>query len=84
MLKLNMIGRKAVKILTPNNDNQKEISFFDVKELYDAAFAEKDRIGGNLKRFARLLAQAQALEARYRAQSALAEIDAFEKKWGTG
>ena len=50
------------------NDNSKEISFFDVKEVYDAAYVEKERARVNLRRFATLLNKAEAMEAAYRAQ----------------
>ena len=58
------------------NDNQGEISLFDVKELYDAAYAEKAKIRINLKAFQVLLAQAETLEVAYRAQLGL--IQPFE------
>ncbi len=48
--------------------NQNEISFFDVKELYDAAYAEKAKAQACLKTFQTLLGQAEALDAAYRAQ----------------
>lgn len=47
--------------------NENEISFFDVKELYDAAFAAQT---GSAKEAAALMAQAEALDAAYRAQLA--------------
>lgn len=50
--------------------NENEISFFDVKELYDAAYAEKASARASLSRFKALMAQAEALEAGYRAQLA--------------
>lgn len=45
-----------------------EISIFDVKLYYDAAYEEKAQARVNLARFRRLLAHAEALEAQYRAQ----------------
>ncbi len=53
-----------------NNDNQDEISFVDVKELYDAAYEEKTKAKVNLKRFKVLLVKAQKLDEIYRVQLA--------------
>lgn len=53
---------------TARNDNAqatKTISFFDVKELYDCAFAEKEK-----RKAAILMARAEKLDAAYRAQLA--------------
>lgn len=55
------------------NDNQGDISFVDVKELYDAAYAEKDKARINLKRFTVLLAKAVELDEAYRLQLGLAQ-----------
>ena len=52
------------------NDNQAEISLFDVKELYDAAYAEKAKARVNLKKFRRLMEKATQLDLAYRAQLA--------------
>jgi len=45
-----------------------DISIFDVKLYYDAAYEEKAQARVNIARFRRLLTQAEALEAQYRAQ----------------
>ncbi len=50
------------------NDNQAEISLFDVKELYDAAYAEKANARVNLKKFKTLIEKAEKLDAAYRDQ----------------
>ena len=50
------------------NDNQCEISLFDVKELYDAAYAEKAKARVNLKKFKNLIEKAEKLDALYREQ----------------
>jgi hypothetical protein len=50
--------------------NENDISFFDVKELYDAAYAEKAAARTSLSRFKALMAQAEALDTAYRAQLA--------------
>lgn len=60
----------------PKNDNDQEISIFDVKELYDAAYAEKAKTWVNLKTFKMLLDQAEKLDTAYRVQ--LAEAPPFQ------
>ena len=48
--------------------NENEISFFDVKALYDAAYEEKASARTNIRRFRALMDQAELLETAYRAQ----------------
>ncbi len=55
------------------NDNQGEISFVDVKELYDAAYEEKARARVNLKRFRGLMSKAIEMDEAYRAQLGLGQ-----------
>tara|TARA_B100000949_G_C14170447_1_gene403039 strand:- start:349 stop:594 length:246 start_codon:yes stop_codon:yes gene_type:complete len=62
------IEDKKVKPLKAKNDNVSEISFFDVKELYDAAYAEKAKTSVNLHKFNVLMAQAVAMDEAYREQ----------------
>ena len=50
------------------NDNRGEITFFDVKALYDAAYAEKAQGRANVKRFKKLMAKATLMDIAYRAQ----------------
>lgn len=50
------------------NDNEQEISFFDVKELYEAAYAEKEKSRVNLKKFKKLMEKATFMDEAYRAQ----------------
>lgn len=50
------------------NDNAQEISFFDVKELYEAAYEEKAKIRVNLKKFQKLMEKATQMDEAYRAQ----------------
>jgi len=50
------------------NDNGQEISFVDIKELYDAAYAEKAKARVNLKKFITLMAKAEKLDVLYRQQ----------------
>jgi hypothetical protein len=78
MLGLKKIGNKAIKVLRAKNDNNGEISLFDVKELYDAAFAEKDKARVNLKKFKALMAKAEQLDVLYRAQ--LMQVQPFQYK----
>ena len=59
-----------------NRANDREISFFEVKDLYEAAYAEKAKARPHLKRFKELLAKATAADAIYRAQ--LAAQDALK------
>lgn len=80
MLKLRVWGRSVLKVVRPQNDNREVISLFDVKELYDAAYAEKDKARGNLKEFTRLLARAAKLEEAYREQEAMAEMNKFRAR----
>lgn len=56
-----------------NNDNKQEISFFDVKELYEVAYAEKAKARTNLKAFQVLLDQAETLDQAYRIQLAVSQ-----------
>lgn len=60
--------------------NQNEISFFDVKELYDAAFAEKAKAEACMKTYESLMARAEALDIAYRAQLAAARPAAYGRK----
>jgi hypothetical protein len=62
-----------------NNDNQDEISFVDVKELYDAAYAEKAKAKVNLKRFKSLIAKAERMDVAYRAQLGLFQATRYEE-----
>ncbi len=64
---------------TGGQANENEISYFDVKVLYDAAFEEKDRARASVATFKRLMAQAEALEAAYRAQLTAQQIRRFGK-----
>jgi hypothetical protein len=61
------------------NDNQGEISLFDVKELYDAAFAEKAKARVSLKRFKALMVKAEQMDAAYRAQLSLFQATRYEE-----
>ena len=56
-----------------NNDNEGEISFVDVKQLYDDAYAEKAKARVNLKKFRTLMKKAIQLDTAYRVQLGLIE-----------
>ena len=62
-----------------NNDNAQEISIFDVKELYDAAYTEKAKAKANLKRFKRLINKAEQMDVAYRAQLGLFQATRYEE-----
>lgn len=66
-----MWGRLINKMA--QNDNSGEISLFDVKELYDAAYAEKAKARVNLRKFRKLMGKAIELDNAYRAQLLAAE-----------
>lgn len=65
--------------ITAKNDNLEEISFVDVKELYDAAFAEKAKARVNLKRFKTLMAKAEQMDTAYRVQLGLLQATRYEE-----
>lgn len=65
--------------ITAKNDNLDEISFVDVKELYDDAFEEKAKARVNLKRFKTLMAKAQQMDEVYRAQLGLIQATRYEE-----
>ena len=65
----NMEQPVATKAKTPVNET--ELSLFDVKELYDRAYAEKNG-GGDEAAFKKTLAEAVKLDLAYRRQLAKA------------
>ena len=79
MIILKKIGGRAWKAFRPQNDNKGEISLFDVKEYYDAAYAEKDKARVNIKRFLSLLEKATKLDAAYREQLSKANAARYER-----
>lgn len=50
------------------NDNHGDISFVDVKAIYDEAYAEKAKARVNLKKFQSLIKKAEKMDMAYRAQ----------------
>jgi len=64
-----MFQPKAIeKMTTQTNTEQKEISVFDVKELYDAAYAAKEYNAKNEATFQELMAKAVQMDLEYRRQ----------------
>jgi hypothetical protein len=61
------------------NDNQGEINLFNVKELYDAAYAEKAKAKVSLKRFKALINKAEQMDTAYRAQLGLFQATRYEE-----
>ena len=72
MKNIKNIGGRVWAWMNKAEANENEISFFDVKALYDAAYDEKAKARANIRRFRALLAQAEHLETAYRAQLAAA------------
>lgn len=70
MKRIKSLKKRVWTLVTPAQVNENDISFFDVKALYDAAYDEKDKARTGIRRFQTLLAQAETLEAAYRAQLA--------------
>jgi len=68
MLNLKKIGWRAFLALKARNDNNNEISFFDVKSLYDTAYAEKAKGRAHFKKYNAVLKKAVKLDALYRQQ----------------
>lgn len=65
---INVMGQAANKVFPAAQNEKSEISFVDVKALYDAAYAEKDKARCNLLAFRGLMRKAKRLEAAYLAQ----------------
>lgn len=61
------------------NDNEQEISLFDVKELYDAAYEEKAKARVSLKKFKILIQKAEKMDLAYRAQLGLMVAARYEE-----
>ena len=51
-------------------ETNNEISYVDVKTLYDAAFEELNKIGGQILTFQELMTNAEKLDRAYRVQLA--------------
>lgn len=72
-----MWGRLINKLA--GNDNGQEISFVDVKELYDAAYAEKAKARVNLRKFNKLMEKATQLDLAYREQLVFTKLSKYRK-----
>ena len=64
------VGRKVVKALKHRNQ-LKEITFFEVKELYNLAYEQKAQARNALRQYRRIEARAKAMDNAYRAQLGL-------------
>ncbi len=58
------------RALAPKSSN-KDISFFDVKELYNQAYEQKARARNALRQYKKIEARAKALDEAYRTQLGL-------------
>lgn len=76
---LKQVGLRFADWLSWSQANQNAISIFDVKELYDAAYAEKAKARICLKTFRTLLEKAERLDAIYRAQMQAEQAARFGK-----
>lgn len=68
MKQLKTIGGRVWGLFFP--DNRNEVSYLDVKELYDAAYEEKAKARACLYTYKSLMQRAEMLEQVYRAQLA--------------
>lgn len=72
MLNLRKLGAQTAKTITPANDSIREISYLDVKDLYDSAYAQISNQSTNI--FQTALNRADMLGKAY-----LAQLDFNEK-----
>jgi hypothetical protein len=79
MKAIKSVGQRFAGWLGLAEANQNVISLFDVKELYDAAYAEKARARVNVRTFRVLLEKAERLDAAYRVQMAAEQAVRFGK-----
>jgi len=68
MLNLQDLGSLENKVIAPMNDNMDEISYLDVKELYEIAYQVLPADGQETIQFNNLLKKAEMLDLAYRAQ----------------
>ncbi|MCB1468035.1 MAG: hypothetical protein KDK08_13045 [Rhizobiaceae bacterium] len=61
-------GKRFLSLVSGEEANQNGISLFEVKSLYDAAYAEKAQARARLKDFRARLKAAECLDAAYRRQ----------------
>lgn len=76
---LKQVGLRFADWLTWSQANQNVISIFDVKELYDAAYAEKAKARTCIRTFRALLEKAEKMDAIYRAQMQADQAARFGK-----
>jgi len=65
---------------TEYRTEQAEISFMDVKALYDAAYAEKAQSSVDFKKFNDLMVQAEKMANQYRQQLQVKALTPFSYK----
>ena len=79
MNSIKCVGQRFIALFAGHEANQNEISIFDVKALYDAAYEAKDKARANLKEFKTVLEQAEALDLAYRAQLQAEQVRLYGK-----
>ncbi|HPF79028.1 MAG TPA: hypothetical protein PLF01_07010 [Alphaproteobacteria bacterium] len=79
MIAIKRFDSQTTETIIAHNDNMAEISFFDVKELYEIAYAEKSADGTPSPRFNLLLKRAEKMDTAYRAQLALQTTIRYQK-----
>ncbi len=70
-MNIRVVGRKIGRIIKGLKGQTSEITFFEVKELYNAAYEQKAQARNALRQFKRIEAQARRMDAAYRAQLGL-------------
>lgn len=79
MSSIKCVGQRFIALFYGAEANQNEISIFDVKALYDAAYDEKAKARACLKTFKTLLEQAETLDLAYRAQLTAQQVRLYGK-----
>jgi hypothetical protein len=72
-------GKRFLGLVSGFEANQNRISLFDVKSLYDAAYAEKAMARACLKSFRARLKAAERLDAAYRRQLVQERLRAYQQ-----
>jgi hypothetical protein len=80
MWNLQLAGGTTDKNIAPENDNNGEISFFDVKDLYEKAYAFKVNNSADASEFSLLMARARQMDEAYRAQLTQKQVIRYEQK----
>ena len=80
MWNLQQAGSMTDRNMAPKNDNHGEISFFDVKDLYEKAYAFQVNNSADISEFSLLMARARKMDEAYRAQLAQKQTMRHEQK----